>query len=123
MRYMLGVVVLLIVGCRTMESVKSDRDGGTIKVYPGTTEEILSKAEEVFKQEGALDVAREGDAVFCSFPSTALHDGTFCGAWVTPEGDGKVKVRCVTKNRSPHIMACALTEKTFHDLLAQQVGK
>ena len=120
MKRVLMLGILLVGGCRTMESVKKDTDGGTTKEYAGSVEEVVGRAQGVFKAAGAEKVEREGDAVFASFPANGAHDGTFCGAWVMPAGEGKVSVRCVTKNRSAHIIACAMTEREFHDLLSRK---
>lgn len=125
MKRVLMLGMLVVGGCRTMESVKSDTDGGTVKTYAGKAVELLLWAEEVLKENGAESFERDPAkaAVFCNFPANFAHNGTYAGVWVTEEGPGKVRVRCVTLRRMAHQVGCALSEKSFHELLAAKVGK
>lgn len=124
MRRMMVLGILGVMGCRTMESVKGDTDGGTIRSYQASAGEVLTVALEVLKAEGAEALERDEvkGAVFGSFPSNFAHNGTYAGVWVTESEPGKVSVRCVTMRRMAHQPGCAISEKSLHELLAAKLG-
>lgn len=119
---LLGILVAAG-GCRSMESVKADTDGGTTRIYSGSVAEMLTKSEEILKAEGGESFEREESAVFCNFPANVVHSGTYAGVWVKEDGPGKVSVRCVTMRRMAHQVGCALSEKSFHELLTKKTSQ
>lgn len=122
-RVTLGTLLLGVLGCRSMESVKGDETGGVSKVYTGKVEEMLKLSSLLLKKRGAESVERDGEGVFAHFPSNATHDGAYAGVWVKDMGDGIVSVRCLIKNSTAYMQGTTLTEQRFHEMLAKAVNQ
>jgi hypothetical protein len=123
---MIGMALLLGAGCASMEDVRSDRAGGTTRIYEGSKEVVLKAAFKVLKQQGveALEQDEDRSALFGTIPESFLGDvsSTYCGVWIEEAPRGSVEVRIVTRRRRSLSLLTGLTESTFHAELQRELA-
>jgi hypothetical protein len=116
-------VTICFAGCATMSDVVKEKNDGTAKVYPVTSEQAWGIATTVFRWEGA-DAIEEHKAEGYMLTSSGMNFvsmGAVMGAWIEPVEQNSTKVTVVTKRRIATNIATTLTEATFHNRFAQAV--
>lgn len=116
-------VTICFAGCATMSDVVKEKNDGTAKVYPVTSEQAWGIATTVFRWEGA-DAIEEHKAEGYMLTSSGINlvsYGAVMGAWIEPVDQNNTKVTIVTKRRIAVNVATTLTEATFHNRFAQAV--
>lgn len=123
MRYvLLGTVILSVLGCRSMSSVRDNEEDGTTDVYKGDLADLRKKVIGMLKGWDAEQLDQdEADRVYCYLPSKLVGKGTFVGVWFKQEAES-VSIRCLTKRWVPWHEITRLTEGGFHRELKETLG-
>lgn len=118
------LVMLVLGGCTSMDSVDQDAKGGggDVREYAVSKGRALEIAKEVFKDFRAMSVEERADSVVASFSTNPITPGSYCGVYPV-EKDGKTEVRVVSRRKSQISVFTCLTEDTFHEAFAAKVGK
>jgi len=116
-RPILCAIVLLLAGCATMQSVVNSKDQGTVRTYALSKDQAYDAAIRILRSNPGFDHLEQDRA--SGYLMGAFNSSLgFLGVWIEPSDGADTKVTAVLKTRTPFP---AMTEKGFHDRLANAV--
>ena len=123
-RWLCVFPLVLAAGCVTSTDVVGEKDEGTARRYPVTTDQALEIAKTVFRWGGApLIVEHRAEGyILASDTDDRQAEGTVMAAWVERDPDGVARVSVRTRTRMLLNPAALLTEEGFHRRFAQAVA-
>lgn len=120
-RWLCVFPLALAAGCVTFTDVVREKDEGTARRYPVTTDQAWEIAKTVFRWGGAARIVeqRAEGYILASDTDDRQAEGTVMAAWVERDPDGVTRVTVRTRTRMLLNPAALLTEEGFHRRFVQ----
>ncbi len=124
LRWLCVFPLVLAAGCVTSAEVVREKDEGTARRYPVSTDQAWEIAKTVFRWGGAVRIEehRAEGYILASDTDDSRAEGTVMVAWVERDLDGVTRVSVRTRTRMLLNPAALLTEEGFHRRFVQAVA-
>jgi len=110
------VTPLLLIGCATMNTVKSGKDSGTAVVYETTKDNAYSYAKKILREVGGKvsSESEEKGEIFAVTGAEVGSYGSYIGIWVQSVGEKKTEVTVYTRRVLATQLTTGISESDFH---------
>lgn len=115
------ILPTLILGCRSMETLKADRragERGTEEVYKTDFSSLWTASKQVLAEagSGAIDEDQASKQMFTTFPMSFWSYGTITAVYFQEDPAG-CKVGVISRRKMPTNIVTSMSESGFHEAL------